>query len=375
MLAILKAGGAYVPLDPAYPVERLDFILEDCAPVIVLLGKGLESRLSRWNGLVIALDLDRKGEQDAFKHYESTNPGVTAQGLRPDHLAYVIYTSGSTGTPKGVLVEHRQICRLLTTTESIFKFDERDVWTLFHSFAFDFSVWELWGALAYGGQLVVVPYWVTRSPEDFYRLLVTKRVSVLNQTPTAFSQLTQVDAQYGQSLSLRVVIFGGEALKLRELRGWIGRYGDDVPALVNMYGITETTVHVTYRRIRQEDITANLGSVIGRPLADLTLYLLDNHKNLVPTGTAGEVYVGGGGVTRGYLNQPELTEERFTNNPYVPGERLYRTGDLARYFPNGDLEYLGRIDEQVKVRGFRIEPGEIEARLIEHPAVHEATVL
>jgi acyl-coenzyme A synthetase/AMP-(fatty) acid ligase/SAM-dependent methyltransferase/acyl carrier protein len=277
------------------------------------------------------------------------------------------------------MVNHRQVLRLFDATHSWFGFDERDVWTLFHSYAFDFSVWEMWGALFHGGRLVVVPYWVSRSPEAFYRLLCEERVTVLNQTPSAFRQLIQVEKTMGVSgnLALRYVIFGGEALELKSLIPWFERHGDQKPRLINMYGITETTVHVTYRPLTKEDAESATGSVIGVPIPDLQLYVLDAHRQPVPIGVPGEIYVGGGGVARGYLHRPELTAERFIPHPYSdePGARLYKTGDLARILPDGDIQYLGRIDQQVKIRGFRIELGEIAAALEEHPAVRQAVVV
>jgi len=291
-----------------------------------------------------------------------------------ENLAYVIYTSGSTGKPKGVGINHGQVERLLASTEEQFHFNSDDVWTLFHSYAFDFSVWELWGALCYGGRLVVVPYLVSRAPAEFYELLVREGVTVLNQTPSAFRQLEAV-AEPGR-WKLRVVIFGGEGLELRSLQGWFERYGEEQPRLVNMYGITETTVHVTYREVRKRDAERG-GSAIGTGLSDLRLYVLDEQQQLAPTGVVGELYVGGGGVGRGYLKRPELTAERFICDEYsgVKGGRLYRSGDLVRWDANGGLEYVGRADEQVKIRGHRIELGEIEAALGALTSVQDAVVL
>ena len=262
------------------------------------------------------------------------------------------------------------------------------MWTLFHSYAFDFTVWEIWGALLYGGRLVVVPYLVTRSPESFYQLLCQENITVLNQTPSAFRQLIQVEEGtgnreqgIGKDLKLRLVIFGGEALEINSLQSWFERHGDQQPQLVNMYGITETTVHVTYRPLTLADLDEDAASVIGRPIPDLQMYVLDEHLQPVPIGIPGEMYVGGAGVTRGYLNRPELTAERFISNPFgnskvkSQNSKLYKTGDLARYLPNGELEYLGRIDNQVKIRGFRIELGEIESLLTQHPDIWETVVL
>ncbi|MEA2694874.1 MAG: hypothetical protein QOJ16_4261, partial [Acidobacteriota bacterium] len=279
--------------------------------------------------------------------------------------------------PKGVAVTHGNVARLFAATGSGFGFGPGDVWTLFHSYAFDFSVWELWGALLHGGRLVVVPHAVSRSPVDFVRLLARERVTVLNQTPSAFRQLLW--AEEGKDLpDLRLVLFGGEVLDIPGLAPWIARHGDLRPALVNLYGITETTVHVTWRRITRADFNVR-SSPIGRPLPDLSLHLLDGRLQPVPAGVPGEVFVGGPGVARGYLGQPERTAERFLPDPFgageEPGARLYRSGDLARRRPDGQLEYLGRADDQVKIRGFRIEPGEVQAAVAAHPSVREAVVL
>ncbi|MEH2411054.1 amino acid adenylation domain-containing protein [Nostoc sp.] len=372
LLGILKAGGAYVPLDPAYPAERLAFILQDAQIPVLLTQQRLRENLPESQTRTVCLDTDW-----------GSIAGQSQQNLisncTTDNLAYIIYTSGSTGQPKGVLVNHANVVRLFVATESWYHFNQQDVFSLFHSYAFDFSVWELWGALLYGGKLVVVPYWVTRSPEDFYKLLSTQQVTVLNQTPSAFRQLIQAEESLGDAkkLSLRLVIFGGEALELQSLKPWFERHGDQFPQLVNMYGITETTVHVTYRPLTMADLEAGFGSVIGRPIPDLQVYLLDEYQQLVPIGVRGEMYIGGAGVARGYLNRPELTTQKFIPNRFSdqPNARLYKSGDQACYLPNGDIKYLGRIDNQVKVRGFRIEIGEIEAAISQHPAVRETVVV
>jgi amino acid adenylation domain-containing protein len=372
MLATLKAGGAYVPLDPSYPAERLAFLLGDSGAQVLVTKRNLLEKPPRHRVPVVCLDADSQLIDAQPEHNLAGTHG-------PDNLAYVIYTSGSTGAPKGVMVTHRNVARLLAATQDWFDFDSSDVWTLFHSYAFDFSVWELWGALLSGGRLVVVPYWVSRSPEDFYALLVRERVTVLNQTPSAFRQLTRVDeARHGaEALSLRALIFGGEALDLAGLGAWMERHGDVRPRLVNMYGITETTVHVTYRPLTLSDVGAARGSVIGGPIPDLQLYILDKNLEPVPLGVCGEMYVGGAGLARGYLKRAALTAERFIPDPFAAeaGARLYRTGDLARRLGDGDIEYLGRADEQVKVRGFRIELGEIETVLLTHTSLREAAVL
>ncbi|HEX9937488.1 MAG TPA: amino acid adenylation domain-containing protein [Longimicrobium sp.] len=371
VLAVLKAGGAYVPVDPAYPADRIAFVLEDAGVPVLVTASGLVPRLPAFAGAVLCIDADA----GAVALESGENPGVAAG---PDALAYVIYTSGSTGKPKGVQVTHANVGRLFDATDAWFGFGASDVWTLFHSCAFDFSVWEIWGALLHGGRLVVVPFLTTRSPDDFHRLLVDEGVTMLSQTPSAFRQLVQADLASGvdsSALRLRCVVFGGEALDPQSLRPWIERHGDRRPRLVNMYGITETTVHVTYRAITRADLDRG-GSPIGVPIPDLSLYVLDARLEPVPPGIPGEIFVGGAGVARGYLNRPELTAERFVRDPFSadPAARLYRTGDLARRRADGEMEYLGRADQQVKVRGFRIETGEIEAVLGAHPAVAACAV-
>ena len=370
ILAVWKAGGAYVPLDPDYPAERLSFLLSDCGAKVVLTQHELLDRLPPTEARVVCF------EDACLEDAPPQKPIVSGRGLADSsNAAYVIYTSGSTGNPKGVVVEHRHVARLFTATQKQFCFNENDVWTLFHSFAFDFSVWEMWGALLYGGRLVVVPWWVSRSPEAFLELAERERVTVLNQTPSAFRQLMMVALQQRKlPASLRTVIFGGEALNVPSLSPWLDMFGDERPELVNMYGITETTVHVTLRRLRKEDAQAGRGSVIGCPLPHLSVYILDANSQPVPIGVRGELYVGGESVARGYLDRAELTAQRFLENPFGEG-KLYRSGDLGRWLASGELEYLGRADNQVKVRGFRIELGEIEAALRTHQNVREAIVL
>ncbi|WP_439740574.1 amino acid adenylation domain-containing protein [Bradyrhizobium japonicum] len=372
LLAILKAGGAYVPLDPAYPSARLRQVLEDAAPRLLLTDAAGRAALGDVGLDASVLELDAAAP--AWASLPESDPDPRALGLTSRHLAYVIYTSGSTGTPKGVMVEHAQIVRLFEATQEWYGFTEQDVWCLFHSFSFDFSVWELWGALRYGGRLILVPSDTARSAPDFDDLICKSGVTVLNQTPSAFKALVDLERQRGARNRLRYVIFGGEALEPSILKPWYARYSDRAPQLINMYGITETTVHVTYRSLDQSD-TTDSGSQIGRRIPDLRIYLLDGHGEPVPFGAVGELCIGGAGVARGYLNRPELTAERFIASPFVDGDRLYRTGDLARYLADGNLEFLGRNDEQVKIRGFRIEPGEIAARLLEHPAVGDAVVV
>ncbi|WP_211470774.1 non-ribosomal peptide synthetase, partial [Collimonas humicola] len=375
LLGVLKAGAAYVPLDPAYPADRLAHMLNDSAPRAVLTQEGIEGGWLQVKATIAAglplLDL----QAPAWSGYPEHNPD--SSHLAPSDMAYVIYTSGSTGTPKGVMVEHRNVTRLFAATDAWFHFGKEDVWSLFHSFAFDFSVWEIWGALLHGGRLVVVPLETARSAEDFYRLLCREKVTILNQTPSAFRQLIAAQGSGAEAHQLRHVIFGGEALEPATLAPWYAQNQGSATRLINMYGITETTVHVTYQPIDVADTVRGGVSPIGVRIPDLSVYLLDSRGQPVPVGVPGELYIGGAGVARGYLNQPELSAQRFVPDCFsqAPGSRLYKTGDLARWQADGTLTYLGRNDFQVKIRGFRIELGEIETQLAAHAAIREAVVI
>ncbi|MCW3467115.1 non-ribosomal peptide synthetase [Chitinophaga nivalis] len=367
IMGILKAGAAYVPIDPVYPEDRIRYMVEDTAsPVIVTsavcaaLFEGMEKA-----GELVLLDADApqisKMPQEAVPVTRS-----------PKEVAYVIYTSGSTGRPKGVLVTHENVVRLFETDAPLYDFDEQDVWTMFHSFCFDFSVWEMYGALFYGGKLIVVPRHVTQDAVLFGELLIRERVTVLNQTPSSFYVLQDYLTERTATLPVRYVIFGGEALNPGKLKPWKQLYKDC--RLINMYGITETTVHVTFQELDWHHLQQS-ASVIGKPIPTLRAYILNAQQGLVPVGVAGELYVGGAGVAKGYLNLPGLTTERFIMNPFSPEERLYRTGDLGRWLQDGNIEYLGRIDDQVKIRGFRIELGEIENVLQQSGLVNQGVVL
>ncbi|MFE9251410.1 amino acid adenylation domain-containing protein, partial [Streptomyces sp. NPDC007088] len=366
VLGVLKAGGVYLPLDPNYPAERIAFVVEDARPAVVVTSVRVDVALPEGHTRVVVEELAGGPVTDPVR-----------RTLRPDNGAYIIYTSGSTGQPKGVLIPHQNVVRLFGQTEQWFCFDESDVWTLFHSYAFDFSVWELWGPLLHGGTLVVVPQDVSRSPLDFLRLLERERVTVLNQTPSAFYQLAQADEENpGTELALRYVVFGGEALDLGRLSSWYDRHADDSPVLVNMYGITETTVHVTHQALDRVSAATAANSVVGVNIPDLHVYVLDQGLQPVPAGTTGELYVAGAGLARGYLGRPGLSAQRFVADPYgAPGTRMYRTGDLARRAADGTLSYFGRADDQVKIRGFRIELGEIEAAVLDAPDVAQVAVI
>jgi len=363
ILAVLKAGGGYVPIDPGYPAGRIEFVLVDsrAALLITAAPTGYD---------IPTLSLD---------DLDTTDQDDTDLGRMPaaEQLAYVIYTSGSTGTPKGVVVSHHNVARLFTATASTFHFGPDDVWTLFHSYSFDFSVWELWGALLHGGRVVLVSREVSRSPEDFLDLLVRERVTVLNQTPSAFFQLAATAAEYpAAELSLRLVILGGESVEPARLAGWYARHPDDAPVVVNGYGVTETTVFTTFRQLDTGLAVAGTASLIGEPMADLAVRILDDDLSPVSHGEIGELHTGGPGVARGYLNRPSLTAQRFVPDPDgQPGTRMYRSGDLARRSDASELEFHGRADGQVKLRGFRIELGEIEVAVTSCPRVRQAAVV
>ncbi|HET9172576.1 MAG TPA: amino acid adenylation domain-containing protein [Actinospica sp.] len=372
VLAVLKAGAAYLPVDPALPPQRIERMLADVEPVAIVTVAEVELPTSD-RPLVLLDHADTRTDLESQLAHDLAD-AERRSPLRPEHPAYVIFTSGSTGNPKGVLIPHRNVVSLLTATEDAYGFGPDDVWTMLHSLSFDFSVWEIWGALLYGGRLVVVPSEITRAPADLLELLAKERVTVLNQTPSAFAELLRVEPR---ELALRAIVFGGEALSFERVQEWYERYPDSSAVLVNMYGITETTVHSTILPLDPALVAGSLTrSLIGTALPGLAVFVLDDRLRPVPSGVVGEMYVAGSQVARGYLNRPDLTATRFTACPFgAPGERMYRSGDLARWRPDGTLEYLGRADDQVKIRGFRIETGEVEAVLAGHPAVARAAVL
>ncbi len=429
LLGILKAGAAYVPMDPHTPDERLAYIISDTKMKQVLTQSAHQSRLENvlTTGHVLALDSHEM--QKILCKQPSEN---LLLDIPFDQLAYIIYTSGTTGKPKGVMQTHQNVVRLFSATEHWYGFTEKDVWTLFHSIVFDFSVWEMWGALLHGGKLVIPTYDETRDLNLFYALCLKTGVTVLNQTPSAFYQFMEVvlqeekqfnnrllskfaavreiggdsarrtgvytrvhegsstestnkfsaEVEFRKKSNLRYVIFGGEALNISQLRPWFERYGFRQPQLINMYGITETTVHVTYKLLTESDLNEGVSS-IGEVIPDQDAYVLDSHLNPLPIGAIGELYVGGAGLARGYWNRSELTTERFISNPYQTVEekalgvnaRLYKTGDLVSWQSERNLEYRGRNDSQVKIRGYRIELGEIESVLSQHDLIKQAVVL
>jgi amino acid adenylation domain-containing protein len=366
ILGVLKAGGAYLPIDPAYPEDRQRFMLQNSRVSHLITKRGLVKDVTDTVGSVIELDTNNA----AIASESSVSP---VWRTFPENLAYCIYTSGSTGIPKGVLLNHRNVVRLMRNEKFQFNFTSDDVWTMFHSYCFDFSVWEMYGALLYGGTLVIVPE-SARDPQSFLAVLSQHRVTVLNQTPSAFSLLAQHALSFRERphLALRYVIFGGEALDPVQLEQWREVYGH--VALINMYGITETTVHVTFKELTWEGLASHVSN-IGVPIPTTTTYIMDSRQDLLPVGVLGELHVGGDGVARGYLHRPDLTAEKLVPHAAGAGARIYRSGDLGRYLANGEIEYLGRIDHQVKIRGFRIEPGEIESAICGHRSVREAVVV
>ncbi|MGB3639410.1 MAG: amino acid adenylation domain-containing protein, partial [Rivularia sp. (in: cyanobacteria)] len=365
LLGILKSGAAYVPLDPTYPQQRLKFMLEDSQVSLLLSTHTSLTVLPECKVRVISLDTD----WDIISQHSQTNLPCA---ITPDKLAYIIYTSGSTGTPKGVAVSHRSAVHLFAVTQPLFNFGKGDAWTVFHSCAFDFSVWEIWGALVSGSKLVVVPTRITQSPSAFYDLLIQEQVTILSQTPSAIAQLIPIhQADRRNALKLRLIVCGGEALPTQvatQLLKW------DVP-LWNFYGPTEATVWTLINPISEIDCKEQ-SIPIGKPLPNVQVYIVDRHLQPVPIGVPGELYIGGNNLAQGYYNRPDLTDVKFIPNLFESKEsRLYKTGDLARYLPDGNIEFLSRIDNQVKIRGFRIELSEIEAVLASHPQVEQAVVI
>ncbi|MFC4126341.1 amino acid adenylation domain-containing protein [Nocardia rhizosphaerae] len=378
IVAVIRSGAAYVPVDPAYPRERIEYLLADARPVCVI-GAELTVRSAR------AASTGPAGAAPSVACGSDGSPRgplrsvarrlVGREGARAENVAYVIYTSGSTGAPKGVAVEHRQVVALVEQARRTLATRSTDVWALFHSTSFDFSVWELWGALGAGATLVVVDDETSRAPEQLRELLVRERVSILGQTPSAFAGLDDADAIATDApLSLRRIVFGGEPLEPRTLARWLERYGASGPRLVNMFGITETTVHVTHATITDAEHT-RAGSPIGEPLDGLAVRVLDRRLRPVPPGVVGEIYVAGAQVSRGYLHRSGLTATRFVADPGAIGGIMYRSGDLGRWTRAGTLEHFGRADRQVKIRGYRIELAEVEAALLDCPGVVAAAVV
>ncbi len=366
LLGVLRAGCGYLPLDPEYPPDRLGFMLRDSGATTVI---GTSEQLARLSADGVRL-IDMADVRTGAGASQEL-PDISARDL-----AYVIYTSGSTGAPKGVAVEHGQLARLFGAVHQRIPVSETDVWSWFHSMAFDFSAWEIWGALISGGRLVVVSQADARDPAAFLSVLRRSGTTILSQTPSAFHGLLAALDPEHQNWSVRAVVLGGEAVSVPALADVLQGPPGSSPRLYNLYGITETTVHATVKELTSHDLHAGVRSPIGTPLDDLRLAVLDPQRRRVPRGEQGELWVGGAGVARGYVGRPELTAERFVTGllPEHGPMRWYRSGDLARELPSGEFEYIGRIDRQVKLRGFRVELGEVEAALAGHPAVAAAAV-
>ncbi len=361
IIAVLKAGCVYIPLDSGTPQGRLHYILQDAGALALLIQKEEAPRFAEFPGAKIYLD-------DPLSEEIRENPKISRDSHDP---AYLIYTSGSTGHPKGVLVEQGSLLHLYDHIGPFLGFTHRDQWALFHSFSFDVSVWEMWGALLFGGCVIIVPYTVSRSPLAFYRLLCDEKVTVLNQTPMAFYHLLETDKQESGALSLRYIMIGGEALDFSRLSEWYENHTEDNPRLIDIYGLTETTVNAALYPLTRKDVERRI-PVIGKPIPGVSVFLLDERMQEVKMGEAGEICVAGRSLARGYFNDPALTAERFGQ---YKGKRIYHTGDLARLNEEGNLEFLGRRDNQVKIHGFRIELGEIESLLRRHPLISASTVL
>ncbi|HEX6376103.1 MAG TPA: amino acid adenylation domain-containing protein [Allosphingosinicella sp.] len=368
VLAILKAGGAYVPLDPLYPAPRLSHILTDSQILVLLTQSHLESALPSHWGITLILD----DEDPAVEHQSDDNIPPDSIALGPGHLAYVIYTSGSTGRPKGVMVEHRNVANYLAWLVEAYGPEQGETIPLSTPLAFDATVTSFWGALTTGRCLVLLP----KEDERLTRLAAAMSdggaVSLVKATPAHLHILDGFHPDVLRETTTHALVVGGEAFPAALARSW-RKHAPQV-RLINEYGPTETTVGCTTYEL-DGDLDGARTVPIGRPIRNTKIYLLNDHGTPVPIGAVGEIHIGGAGVARGYLNHPELTAQRFVACALAAGDRLYRTGDLARYRPDGNLEFLGRNDFQVKLRGFRIEVEEIESRLADHPAVREAVVM
>ncbi|MGV0051849.1 non-ribosomal peptide synthetase, partial [Mycobacterium colombiense] len=369
IMAVLKTGAAYLPIDPAHPDARIGFLLADAGPIAAISTAELAHRLDGHDLLVL----------DVNDSAVDSQPGTALPAPAAEEIAYLIYTSGTTGVPKGVAITHHNVTQLLGALDVRMDLAGQ-VWSQWHSLAFDVSVCEMWGALLYGGRLVVAPESVARSPEDFHALLVAEQVTVLSQTPSAFYALQTADAlqpELGCQLKLEAVVFAGEALEPQRLGTWLHHH-PGAPRLFNLYGTTETTVHASFREIVHGD-AENASSPVGVPLAHLGFFVLDASLRPVPAGVVGELYVAGTGVGIGYVGRAGLTSSRFVACPFggaaAPGQRMYRTGDLVSWGTDGQLDYLGRADEQVKIRGYRIELGEVRAALAALDGVEQAVVI
>lgn len=365
IMAVLKLGKCYVPIDLSCPQDRFSYIFKDLGSTVVIGEKYIKSQYK--------VDEENFISIDKLINESALNEGSNLElPVSKDNTAYIIYTSGSTGEPNGVQISNANLLSLLEACKSKFHFNHTDVWTLFHSYGFDFSVWEIFGCILSGGKLIVVDNLTVKSPNRFYDLLVDQGVTVLNQTPTAFKLIIKEDSIKKQKLNLKYVIFGGEALSFPILQPWAKNHPLAKTKLINMYGITETTIHVTFYEVTSQDL-GDKRSVIGKPLTNLGIYIANEDGDILPQGLPGEIVVFGDGVSQGYFNKTKLTKSRFYSKDKDP-QNYYRSGDLGKIDRNGNIEYLGRLDRQIQLRGFRIELGEIERRIIKSGLVEDCVV-
>ncbi len=364
ILAILKLGCAYLPVSKEWPKERIEYIISNSMTKYVIVDG--DDILSKEKIKFNVIDIRKVNY--TIKKFKTVKVEQIA-------LAYIIYTSGSTGNPKGTMITNRNVVRLLFNDKNPYNFNNKDIWTMFHSYTFDFSVWEMYGALLYGGKLILVDEQIVKDPKQFITLLEREKVTILNQTPAYFYKLVETDMlSQKKQLRLRCVIFGGEALNPVLIKDFAERYSET--ELINMYGITETTVHVTYKKLNKEDLESTISN-IGKPIPTLNVYIFDTKNRIMPLLCDGEICVSGLGLGLGYLYNEELTKIKFIENNIVKDnyKKIYKSGDVGRLNFNGDIEYLGRNDNQIKIRGFRVEIGEIENKILKNKDIKNVVIV
>ena len=370
VLGVLKTGGTYIPLEPIYPAERLNFMIKDSQAAIILTQKNVQPKLDAKGTKVVCIDT----EESIFNHENDENlPGTTS----PDYLAYVIYTSGSTGNPKGVMVSHASLVNAYYAWEDAYQLtSEARAHLQMANFSFDVFTGDWVRALCSGGKLVLCPPEYLFDAEHLYQLMLREGVDCAEFVPSVLRNLVGHLETTGERLEfMRLLICGSDSWYVKEYKKFL-RFCGPATRLINSYGLTEATIDSCYFEASQINLPADCLVPIGKPFANTRVYILDENLQLVPPGVPGELYIGGKGLAKGYFNRPQLTAEKFIPNPFenFPGEKLYKTGDLARFLPDGNIEFLGRLDAQVKIRGLRIEPGEIEAALNRHPRVKDVLI-